>query len=88
MPHFIKDSDGNIDYYYDYVHGTILADYANPEGIEAYLEDEVFFETVKNRYKNIDLSGTNKKDIARYNARVEKTANWLRKQVQENRFEL
>ena len=88
MPHFMKDNDGNIDYYYDHVHGSILAEYANPEGIEAYLEDEVFFETVKNRYKNIDLSGANKKDISRYYARVEKTADWLRKQVQEKRFEL
>ena len=88
MPHFIKNSDGNYDYYYDGVYGTILPGYANQTDIEAYLNDEAFFKTVENRYKKIDLTGFNPKDTQRYNARVQKTANWLRKTIQEKRFEL
>ena len=47
--------------------------------IEAYIEDEVFWETVKNSYKDIDLS--NKKDKERFIAKRQKTADWLRKQA-------
>ena len=75
----------NDEFYYEYdgVYGFILSEYATPERIEAYLDDEEFDEAIKNRYKKIDLSGKNEKDLDRFRARKEKTANWLRKQVRK-----
>lgn len=75
----------NDEFYYEYdgVYGSILSEYATPERIEAYLDDEEFDEAIKNRYKKIDLSGNNEKDLDRFRVRKEKTANWLRKQVQK-----
>ena len=79
MPHLDKLADGTISYSYNRVNGTIDAEYVSPDRIEAYIEDEVFWETVKNSYKDIDLS--NKKDKERFLTKRQKTADWLRKQA-------
>lgn len=78
MAYFEKDFDGNFQYSYYGVNGIILGDYVDPSNIEAYIEDEAFFEAVKNSYKNIDLTGKRKSDIERFNAKKNKTADWLR----------
>ena len=47
MAYFEKDFEGNFQYSYYGVNGIILGDYVNPEGIEAYIDDEMFYEAVK-----------------------------------------
>ena len=79
MPHFDKQTDGTFSYSYNRVNGTIDAEFVSPDRIEAYIEDDGFWETVKNSYKDIDLS--NKKDKERFIAKRQKTADWLRKQA-------
>ena len=81
MAYFEKDFDGNIQYSYNGVNGWILGNYVNPTGIEAYIEDEVFYDAVKDSYKSIDLTGRNKRDLERFNAKMNKTADWLRKKA-------
>ncbi len=82
MAYFEKNSyDDDFRYSYYGVNGFILGNYVNPTGIEAYIEDETFYDAVKDSYKNIDLSGRNKRDIERFNAKMQKTADWLRKQA-------
>lgn len=81
---FKFDDYGNIDYNYDRVFGWIEASYANPEGIEAYLDDEAFIEDVKNSYKRIDLTGDNQRDIDRFLAKQNRVADWLRKQMTQH----
>lgn len=63
------------------VNGIILGDYVNPEGIEAYIDDEMFYEAVKDSYKHIDLTGKRKRDLERFIAKREKTAAWLRQKA-------
>ena len=48
MAYFEKDFEENFQYSYYGVNGIILGDYVNPEDIEAYIEDEIFYEAVKN----------------------------------------
>ena len=81
MAYFEKDFDGNFQYSYNGVNGWILGNYVNPTGIEAYIEDEVFYDAVKDSYKRIDLTGRNKRDMERFNAKMNKTADWLRKKA-------
>ena len=80
MAYFEKYSDEEYRYSYDGVNGSILAGYVTPELIDAYLDDEVFLDAIKERYVHIDLD--NPKDMARFETRIEKTAAWLRKQVE------
>ena len=47
MAYFEKDFDANFQYSYNGVNGWILGNYVNPTGIEAYIEDEVFYDAVK-----------------------------------------
>lgn len=79
MPRFEKIDDETFIYSYNNVAGMIDAEYVCPEHIEAYIEDEVFWETVKGSYKDIDLS--KKKNMERFLAKRQKTADWLRKQA-------
>ena len=44
MAYFEKDSDGNFQYSYYGVNGIILGDYVDPTKIEAYIEDETFYQ--------------------------------------------
>ena len=81
MAYFEKDSNGNFMYSYCGVGDTICGEYVDPTLIEAYLEDETFEMAVKNSYKSIDLSGRNKRDLERFNAKKQKTADWLRKKA-------
>ena len=81
MAYFEKISDGNFMYLYYGVGDIILGEYVDPELIEAYLEDETFEVAVKNSYKSIDLSGKNKRDLERFNAKKQKTADWWRKKA-------
>lgn len=78
MAYFVKNFDENFSYSYCGVSDTIIGDYVNSDKIDAYLEDEAFWEAVRRSYKNIDLSGKNKRDLARFNAKCEKTAEWIR----------
>ena len=78
MGYFEKDLEGNFQYSYYGVNGIILGDYVNPEGIEAYIDDEMFYEAVKDSYKHIDLTGKRKRDLERFIAKREKTAATLR----------
>ena len=80
MAKFIVSND-EVYYEYDGVAGYIIRDYATPDGIEAYLDDESFDEMIKSRYKDIDLSGENERDLDRFIRRRNRTAEWLRKQV-------
>ena len=66
MAYFEKDLEGNFQYSYYGVNGIILGDYVNPEGIEAYIDDEMFYEAVKDSYKHIDLTGKRKRDLERF----------------------
>ena len=81
MPSFEKDCDGNFSYSYYGVEDTILGEYVDPKKIDAYLEDEAFQEAVKRSYKNINLSGRNKRDMDRFNAKRLRVAAWLRKKA-------
>lgn len=84
MPQFTKNDDGTFTYSYNRVHGWILEEYVCPERIDAYIEDESFWNAVKDSYKNIDLSGRSQKDLDRFHAKHKKTADWLR--IQANGF--
>ena len=81
MAYFKKDDHGNVWYSYYGVSDCILADYTSPEKIEAYLDDEVFQQAVINSYQHIDLSGDNEKNISRVLAKMDRTAEWLRKKT-------
>ena len=81
MAYFKKDDHGNVWYSYYGVSDCILADYTSPEKIEAYLDDEVFQQAVINSYEHIDLSGDNEKNISRVLAKMDRTAEWLRKKT-------
>lgn len=81
MAYFEKNFDGNFSYSYYGVGDTIIGEYVDPGKIEAYLEDEVFWEAVRQSYKSIDLSGKNQRDLDRFNAKRLKTAEWLRKKA-------
>ena len=78
MPYFELTDDG-INYCYDGVAGSILPGYADAEGVQAYIEDEVFERDVMSRYANIDMY--NRKDRERVEKRKAKTAAWLMKQI-------
>ena len=81
MAYFKRDNDGNVWYSYYGVSDCILADYTSPERLEAYLDDEVFQQAVINSYEHIDLSGDNEKNISRVFAKMDRTAQWLRKKA-------
>ena len=81
MAYFKKDDHGNVQYSYYGVSDCILADYTSPEKLEAYLDDEVFQQAVINSYEHIDLSGDNEKNISRVLAKMDRTAEWLRKKA-------
>ncbi|MGO5049631.1 hypothetical protein [Dysosmobacter sp. Sow4_B12] len=81
MAYFKKDDHGNVWYSYYGVSDCILADYTSPEKLEAYLDDEVFQQAVINSYEHIDLSGDNEKNISRVLAKMDRTAEWLRKKT-------
>ena len=81
MAYFKKDDHGNVWQSYYGVSDCILADYTSPEKIEAYLDDEVFQQAVINSYEHIDLSGDNEKNISRVFAKMDRTAEWLRKKA-------
>ena len=81
MAYFKKDAHGNVWYSYYGVSDCILADYTSPEKLEAYLDDEVFQQAVINSYEHIDLSGENEKNISRVFAKMDRTAEWLRKKA-------
>ena len=81
MAYFKKDDHGNVWYSYYGVSDCILADYTSPEKLEAYLDDEVFQQAVINSYQHIDLSGDNEKNISRVLAKMDRTAEWLRKKT-------
>ena len=79
MAYFRMNDDGNFEYSYYGVHGWIEHGYAAPVNIETYFDEEPFFEAVKSSYKNLDL--TRKRDLERFNAKKQKTADWLRKKA-------
>lgn len=81
MAYFKKDDHGNVWYSYYGVSDCILADYTSPEKLEAYLDDEVFQQAGINSYEHIDLSGDNEKNISRVLAKMDRTAEWLRKKT-------
>ena len=81
MAYFEKNHEGNFLYSYYGVGDTIMGQYVDPSKIDKYLEDEAFGEAVRRSYKNIDLSGKNKRDLERFNAKKLKTAEWLRKKA-------
>lgn len=81
MAYFYKNYDNNFEYSYLGVNDCILGEYVTPDLIEAYIEDETFYEAVKNSYKHIDLSGRSKHDKERFAAKTNKTANWLRRKA-------
>ena len=81
MSYFVKEADGNFHYSYYGVVDWVMAEYVNPQGIEVYIENEQFSNAVKGSYKDIDLTGKRKRDLERFNAKKQKTADWLRKKA-------
>ena len=81
MAYFKKDDHGNVWYSYYGVSDCILADFLSPEMLESYLDDEGFQQAVINSYEHIDLSGDNEKNISRVFAKMDRTAEWLRKKA-------
>ena len=79
MSYFEITEDG-LNYCYDGVAGSILPEYANTEGVQAYIEDEVFERDVMSRYNYIDIE-YNREDRERFDKRKAKTAAWLKKQI-------
>ena len=79
MSYFELTADG-INYCYDGVAGSILPEYANAEGVRAYIEDEVFERDILNRYNYIDIE-YNREDRERFDKRKAKTAAWLKKKI-------
>ena len=78
MSYFVKEADGNFHYSYYGVVDRVMAEYVNPQGIEAYIQNEQFSNAVKGSYKNIDLTGKRKRDLERFEAKKKRTAQWLR----------
>lgn len=81
MAYFEKNDNGNYVYSYCGVADCIMGEYVTNGLIEAYIEDETFYEAVKNSYKNIDLTGRRRRDMERFVAKRDKTADWLRKKA-------
>ena len=81
MAYFSKNNDGQFEYSYYGVDGHILEKFVHPDLINAYLEDEVFWEAVKNSYTNIDPLYGSKRDRERFQKKYKKTAEWLRKKA-------
>ncbi len=81
MSCFTKIDDKNFMYSYYGVTDCIPEEYVTPELIGAYINDEVFYEAVKNSYKDINLTGSRKRDMERFNAKFNKTADWLRQKA-------
>lgn len=81
MAYFCKNNDGNFDYSYYGIDDCIPGEYVTPECIEIYIQSTQFFESVKNSYKQIDLTGGCKRDADRFNAKKEKAAEWLREKA-------
>ena len=81
MAYFKKDDHGNVWYSYYGVSDCILADYTSPEKLEAYLDDEVFQQAVISSDEHVYLSGDNEKNISRVVAKMDRTAEWLRKKA-------
>ena len=81
MAYFEKNHDGDYEYSYNGVSDCIFGEYVTSEKIEAYIEDETFYNAVKNSYKDIDLTGRSKRDLERFTKKMEKTAGWLRKKA-------
>ena len=40
MSYFVKEADGNFHYSYYGVVDRVMAEYVNPQGIEAYIQNE------------------------------------------------
>ena len=74
MSYFVKEADGNFHYSYYGVVDRVMAEYVNPQGIEAYIQNEQFSNAVKGSYKNIDLTGKRKRDLERFEAKKKRTA--------------
>ena len=79
MSYFEITEDG-LNYCYDGVAGSILPEYANAEGVQVYIEDEVFERDILNRYSHIDIDN-NPKDKERFDKHKAKTAAWLNKKI-------
>ena len=81
MAYFTKEDNGDIRYSYYKVCGCIPRDLATKDGLQKYLESDDFQETVINSYDGIDLSEGHDKNIRRVLAKMERTEDWLRKNM-------
>lgn len=89
MAYLTQISDDNYIYSYSGVSGSILKEYLTPAGIEAYLYDESFSETVRRSYvfcKDTEPQWMDAKVKRRFENQKNKTAEWLRRQVRDIRF--
>ena len=75
-------------FHYSYygVVDRLMAEYVNPQGIEAYIQNEQFSNAVKRSYKNIDLTRKRKRDLERFEAKKKRTAQWLREKADGRYF--
>lgn len=88
MAYLTQISDDNYIYSYSGVSGSILKEYMNPAGIEAYLDDESFSETVRQGYtfcRDTEPQWMDAEVKRRFENQKNKTAEWLRRQVRDMR---
>lgn len=88
MAYLTQISDDNYIYSYSGVSGSILKEYMNPAGIEAYLDDESFSENVRRSYvfcRDTEPRWMDAEMKRRFENQKNKTAEWLRRQVRDMR---
>lgn len=88
MAYLTQISDDNYIYSYSGVSGSILKEYLTPAGIEAYLFDESFSETVRQSYifcRDTEPQWMDAEVKRRFENQKNKTAEWLRRQVRDMR---
>lgn len=87
MAYFKKDDENNIWYSYYGVNDCIPAKQANLDGLEEYLYDDDFQDLVTCSFKSIDRYGCSERDADRVRAKMDRTGDWLRKKMAQNKFD-
>lgn len=81
MAYFTKENNGDIWYSYYKVYDCIPRDFATRDGLQKYLDSDSFQTAVINSYESIDLSEGHDRNIDRVVAKMQRTGDWLRKNM-------
>ena len=73
-------TDDGLYYCFDQVADLIPPEFATLEGVQAYIDDEVFENAILNRYVCIDIERC-AADKERFEKRKKRTAKWLMEQM-------